>query len=203
MGTARSSFNGTLVFFLQIYQEFVNPGMKQAITFAFYMKALVNRSNIGDSFQLSHELVSSEKTIPRKFIRIRMLVDWLSLGINSLNSVPLFVRVIEIRLNSYIIMSVKTIITLNPPKTVCIMWYSQASGRTLVTLVFFNDINSFKTDVQGVNRNKKLGRCAVTGISISRETHIQCRSPIRQSSHFFVFGSELFRKNHFKFNRFG
>lgn len=95
--------------------------MKQAITFAFYMKALVNRSNIGDSFQLSHELVSSEKTIPRKFIGIRMLVDWLSLGINSLNSIPFFLRS---RLDSNIIMSVKTIITLNSPKTVCFVRFT-------------------------------------------------------------------------------
>lgn len=38
-------------------------------------------------------------------------------------------------------------------------------------------------------------------ISILGKPHIPCGSPICQSPHFFMFGSKLFGKDHFKFNR--
>lgn len=154
MGPPGGPLNRAFIVLIRIYKELVNPGVKPAIVSTVYVKALENRDNIRDSFHVPSVFVSSEKALPCEFIRIPMLINRLTVGINSLNGIPFFARAGS---TPYIIMTTKTIFNINPPDTICIMLFGQATGRTLITFIFFDDINPVKTYVQRVKRNNKLG----------------------------------------------
>lgn len=197
MATAGSAFDGTFILFLGINQKFSDSGVKQAIAFTLYIKPLKNRGDIGYPLFISHKLVCSEKAIPSEFVGIRMFIDRISVSVITLNFIPLHVPVLS-GFYADIVVLVKTIVDAYTPDAVRRMSLCQASGSSCIAFVFFNYIDSVKTDVQGMDGDEKLCR-----ISIPGESHIYRRNAFNHPAQSFMFRSKMFRENHVKFNRAG
>lgn len=202
MIAARRPFNGTFILLLGIHQKFTDSGVKQAIAFPFYIKSLKDCSNIRYSFFIYMDSVCSKKAIPGKFIRIPVSIDRMTIGIIALNFIPLHMAIYP-GFYTYVIMQSKTVVNAYAPNAVCGMGLRQTPGSSNIPLIFFNDMNPFKTDIKGMNRNDKLSRNTVVRITIPGESHICRRNALDQASQRFMFRSKLFGKNHVKFDRAG
>lgn len=202
MIAARRPFNGTFILLLRIHQKFTDSGVKQSFSFTLYIKILKNCGNIGYSFFVFISPVCPEKAIPGKFIRIRMFIDRKTIGIITLNFIPLHMA-IHPGFYTYVVMQSKTVVKAYAPNAVRCMGLRQTPGSSNIPLVFFNDTNPFKTDIQGMNRNDKLSRNTVVRIPITRKIHICGRETFDHPAQSFMFCGKLFRENHVKFDRAG
>ena len=202
MIATRRPFNGTFILLLGIHQKFTDSGVKQSFSFTLYIKILKNRGNIGYSFFVFISPICPEKAIPCKFIRIRMFIDRMTIGIITLNFIPLHMA-IHPGFYTYVVMQSKTVVKTYAPNAVRCMGLRQTSGSSNIPLVFFNDTNSFKTDIQRMDGNEKLCGNSMCRISIPGESHICRRNAFNHSSQSFMFRSKMFRKNNVKFDRAG
>ena len=141
MIAARRPFNGTFILLLGIHQKFTDSGVKQSFSFTLYIKILKNRGNIGYSFFVFISPICPEKAIPCKFIRIRMFIDRMTIGI-----IPLHIA-IHPGFYTYVVMQSKTVVKAHAPNAVRCMGLGQTPGSPCIPLVFFNDTNPFKTDI--------------------------------------------------------
>lgn len=202
MIATRRPFNGTFILLLSIHQKFTDSGVKQSFSFTLYIKILKNRGNIGYSFFVFISPICPEKAIPCKFIRIRMFIDRMTIGIITLNFIPLHMA-IHPGFYTYVVMQSKTVVKTYAPNAVRCMGLRQTPGSSNIPLVFFNDTNSFKTDIQRMDGNEKMCGNSMCRISIPGESHICRRNAFNNSSQSFMFRSKMFRKNNVKFDRAG
>lgn len=145
MIATRRPFNGTFILLLGIHQKFTDSGVKQSFSFTLYIKILKNRGNIGYSFFVFISPICPEKAIPCKFIRIRMFIDRMTIGIITLNFIPLHMA-IHPGFYTYVVMQSKTVVKTYAPNAVRCMGLRQTSGSSNIPLVFFNDTNRHPED---------------------------------------------------------
>lgn len=135
MIAARRPFNGTFILLLGIHQKFTDSGVKQSFSFTLYIKILKNCGNIGYSFFVFISPVCPEKAIPGKFIRIRMFIDRMTIGIITLNFIPLHMA-IHPGFYTYVVMQSKTVVKAYAPNAVRCMGLRQTPGSSNIPLVF-------------------------------------------------------------------